>query len=437
MPSLGRPRLLHALWASKITVLLVIANIAVYLGLGWLDTRAFETLSQGSFLIDWGANVPPLTLSGEYWRLFTSMFLHVGFAHLAMNMLALWSLGVVLEPRMRWPVFLGVYVLAGLCGSLTTALWNRNEFMISCGASGAILGLFGAALAYALRDRATGRLHFPVRNLMISLVLTFGAGSVFSIDNAAHAGGLASGFMLALVALYSERRRPATGAAVLVLAGVLAAAALVAVARANHDQDLSDKLAAARLRSTLQHIGLGNYASALDGSQSLDACILGVMGGEDPQGNPLPAPAHGADRAKDLHLCRDAVSDRATLLARYLPLEYAKCRDEAADLRDRVTRQATLRALAIVDRYCTLQPKVYTAVFGEAPPDLDLKAAHRARVDVENLLDGTGVETTGAHGMGDSDTESSEAILDLLRGAGPMATGLVEESGCPYWTCKR
>ncbi|MFC4276350.1 rhomboid family intramembrane serine protease [Achromobacter aloeverae] len=437
MPSPGRPSLLSALRASKITLLLVLANIAVYAGLGLLDTRAFETLSQSSFLIDWGANVPPLTLSGEYWRLFTSMFLHVGFAHLAMNMLALWSLGLVLEPRMRWPVFLGIYLLSGLCGSLTTALWNRGELMISCGASGAILGLFGAALAYALRDRRSGRLHFPVRNLLMSLVLTFGAGTVFSIDNAAHAGGLVCGFLLALVALYSEKLRPAAAGATLALAGVIAAVALAGVASAYHDQDLGDKLAAARLRHTLRHMGFGSYAAALDGAQSLDACIRGVMMGEDPDGQPIPGREPGAMRAGDLRLCdgsKDGEDSRASLLARYLPVEYANCRAQAADLRNRVTKQAALRGLAIIDRYCTIQPRVYAAVFGQAPADLDMKAAYRARTDMENLLDGTGVEIGEGQG---TDEESADAIVGILRDTGPLATALVDESGCPYWSCKR
>ncbi|WP_454690116.1 rhomboid family intramembrane serine protease [Achromobacter aloeverae] len=433
MPSPGRPSLLPALRASKITLLLVIANVAVYAGLGFVDTRAFETLSQGSFLIDWGANVPPLTLSGEYWRLFTSMFLHVGFAHLAMNMLALWSLGLVLEPRMRWPVFLGIYLLSGLCGSLTTALWNRGELMVSCGASGAILGLFGAALAYALRDRRTGRLHFPVRNLMLSLVLTFGAGTVFSIDNAAHAGGLVCGFLLALVALYSEKLRPAAAGATLSVAGLAVAAALVAVASANHDQDLSDKLAAARLNRTLQHLGFDGYATALDGVKTLDSCIMRVMMGDAPDGNPMPDRKPGETRVEDLRQC-NRNDDRSGVLARFLPAEFAHCRAQAADLRDRVTRQATLRGLAIIDRYCTTQPRVQAAVFAPAPADLDLKAAYRARQDVENLLDGTGVEIGDGRG---TDEESSKAIRELLRGAGPLATAVVEESGCPYWSCRR
>ena len=440
MPSPGRSSLLPVLRASKITFLLIIANIAVYAGLGLFDTRAFESLSQSSFLIDWGANVPPLTLSGEYWRLFTSMFLHVGFAHLAMNMLALWSLGIVLESRMRWPVFLGIYLLSGLCGSLTTALWNRDELMVSCGASGAILGLFGAALAYALRDRRSGRLHFPVRNLMMSLVLTFAAGTVFSIDNAAHLGGLACGFVLALVALYSEKLRPAAAAVVLALAGVVTAIALAGVAWTNHDQDLSDKLAAARLRATLQHIGFGGFATALAGVQTRDSCIQGVMSGTGPDGDPLPGRAPGETKVEDLHLCNvnqgdSARYDRAGLLARFMPLEYAKCRAQAADLRDRQSKPAILRDLAVIDRYCTTQPGVYAAVFGDAPAGFDMKAAARARTDIENVLDGTGLENDDT--TPGTDGASTDSVVTLLRDAGPMATSLVEESGCPYWSCKR
>ncbi|ALM82665.1 rhomboid family intramembrane serine protease [Bordetella sp. N] len=440
MPSPGRPSLLPVLRASKITILLVIANIAVYLGLGLLDSRAFESLSQSSFLIDWGANVPPLTLSGEYWRLFTSMFLHVGFTHLAMNMLALWSLGLVLEPRMRWPMFLGIYVLSGLWGSLTTALWNQNELMVSCGASGAILGLFGAAMAYSLADRNSGRVHFPMKNLAMSLVLTFAAGTVFSIDNAAHFGGLAAGFVLALVARFCEDLRPGRAALVLLSAAVLATAALASLALEKQDKDLNDKLAVARLQDTLRHIGLGESSYALQGSMILDGCVGSVLRGEDAEGNRDPDASPAKVRAEDLRRCAEGEEDSYPLLAKYLPAQYANCEAEAADLRTRVTQAPIQKGLDVIQRYCATRPQIYAAVFGTAPQGLDLQAAAKNRSDIEDLLSGNG-DDAPAHPYGEplsiNDAYPSYATIALLQSAGPMATGIVRESGCPYWSCSR
>ena len=104
-------RLIESFRATPATTFFVLANIAVYFGLGLLDTRAFQSLAHDSFLIDWGANVPTLTFTGEYWRLLTSMFLHVNLMHIAMNMLALWSLGRILEPELGAIYFTAIYLL--------------------------------------------------------------------------------------------------------------------------------------------------------------------------------------------------------------------------------------------------------------------------------------------------------------------------------------
>jgi len=293
MPLFQRTSLIKKILASRITLLLIASNIAVYLVVGYLDTRAFENLSQTSFLIDWGGNVPALTLSGEYWRLFTSMFLHIGFLHLAINMLALWSLGIILEARMRSGVFLGVYLLSGLCGSLVTALWHRDEFFLSCGASGAILGVFGAAIVYGLYDRRMGRPHIPPGNLLLSLVLTFGAGFAFDVDNAAHLGGLLAGALLAGVALCTERLRPMAAAAVLAGTGVISAAALALVTLDNHDREMQQQIAAARFERTLGKMGLLQPAAAPASALILDECV----------DRALFEAAQGGSAAPDLRRC--------------------------------------------------------------------------------------------------------------------------------------
>lgn len=424
----SRQPLFRVLWNSKITLLLILANVAVYGVSALMDTRAFESLSYNSFLIDWGANVPPLTLGGEPWRLFTSMFLHVGLAHLAMNMLALWSLGLVLEPRMRWPVFLGVYLLAGLCGSLTTALWNREDLLISCGASGAILGLFGAAVIYALRDRGAGRPHFPLRNLAIGLALTFGAGTVFSIDNAAHAGGLVAGLLLAIIAVLSEGLRPAAAAALLSAGGLAAAGGLAYAIHATQDPELQRQLVLADLVDSLNKIGLGEPARAIDLQFALNDCL-------DRQLRALYN--EGSNAVEPLQQCKTASGPNSSLLPRFMPAHYALCRSSIAALRPSVAEQAGQDALTILDRFCTVQTELYDVVFGDAKT-IDVKAAFAARQAAFALMNGSPQLVPAGGGQMQWRTPPTvSAMRNILGGGSELAYAARRESGCPYWNCRR
>jgi rhomboid protease GluP len=146
-------------------------------------------------LIRWGANFGPLTTHGEWWRLLTAMFLHIGAVHLLCNMWALWAVGVLLE-RLVGPLgLLVLYLLAGLAGNVASLYFHPQ--VVSAGASGAIFGLFGGLLGVALVRRRqvplevfrrlwSSGLTFLVFNLYIGL-------SVPGIDLAAHLGGWAFG----------------------------------------------------------------------------------------------------------------------------------------------------------------------------------------------------------------------------------------------------
>jgi len=423
MPSSRHAALRHKMAACKITFLLIFANVAVYLVAGALDTRAFEDLSHGSFLIDWGGNVPPLTLSGEYWRLFTSMFLHVSFLHLAANMLALWSIGFVLEARMRWPVVLGIYLLSGLCSSLVSTLWNRGELLVTCGASGAILGVFGAALIYALHDRRAGRSHISLRSMVISLVLTFGAGAMLDIDNAAHIGGLISGAVLAGIALTAERLRLATRVMVLTVVAALSAALLTGVTLKNHDSDMQEQLAIARFNKTLGQMGLLNFEMAYSGAVVLDSCI----------DQTLFEAAEGTSQAQDLRRCVIDDRETQTLLSVFMPLKYRRCHMEVADLLALERDSATQEALRAADSYCEVQTKLYAAIFREAPDDLDLAQASKARLVMKFLMDGSQQYRTDSEAL----NAQAEAMRRMLDRPGELASAIMSESGCPYWSCAR
>lgn len=180
---------------SKITTTLVVINILCFFAFRLLDSRGFSLLNKNRFLIDWGADVAELTFSGQYWRMFTNLFMHVSFTHLAMNMLALWSIGPILEQRIPCLAFVGIYFFSGLVGSLSSDIATINQNVISCGASGAILGIITALLAYCLVFK-TNIQEMPVKAMLVSLVLTAGLGLLPSIDNMAHIGGACAGFVL-------------------------------------------------------------------------------------------------------------------------------------------------------------------------------------------------------------------------------------------------
>jgi rhomboid protease GluP len=161
---------------------------------------AIETLAGGStdidVLIRLGAKFTPLIAAGEYWRLLTSMFLHIGLMHLLFNGYALLAIGTELE-RLYGPArFAIIYFLSGLFGSLASYAFN---FRLAAGASGAIFGLIGALAAffYLHRERlgAWGRTRLFNILFLIAVNLFLGFTQA-GIDNLAHLGGLLAGIAL-------------------------------------------------------------------------------------------------------------------------------------------------------------------------------------------------------------------------------------------------
>jgi membrane associated rhomboid family serine protease len=154
-------------------------------------------------LLRWGANLGALTVHGEYWRLFTSIFIHAGILHLGLNMYALWVFGPTVAKTFGTGRFLAVYFLSGLSGALASTVWNPAQ--TSAGASGALVGTAGAMLAAmvlgAARDeKARGFVQPLVFFAVICASLLYGF-FIPQIDNAAHIGGLAGGFLCGLALL--------------------------------------------------------------------------------------------------------------------------------------------------------------------------------------------------------------------------------------------
>lgn len=148
----------------------------------------------------WGANFGPATQDGQWWRLFTALFIHFGLIHLGMNMWALRDVGRLVE-RLSGPWrFAAMYVGSGILGNLLSLVVQGNK-AVSGGASGAIFGLYGALLVLLLSERrrvdpAEFRWLFGLASVFTVLML--GMGWVIpGIDNAAHVGGLVAGALLA------------------------------------------------------------------------------------------------------------------------------------------------------------------------------------------------------------------------------------------------
>jgi rhomboid protease GluP len=149
-------------------------------------------------LVQYGANYGPLILAGETWRLFTSMFLHIGLAHLFFNSYALFIFGLEMERLYGPDRYLTIYILSGLLGSLAS-FGLRGPTVFSAGASGAIFGVIGMNLAYFMLHRETfgqfGRQRMMNTLVIIGINLLFGF-TVSGIDNYAHIGGLVAGFAM-------------------------------------------------------------------------------------------------------------------------------------------------------------------------------------------------------------------------------------------------
>lgn len=173
----------------KLTNMIILVNIFIFF---LLSFNGGSTNIQT--LIDFGAKENSLIMNGEWWRIISSAFLHIGIIHLLMNMVALFYLGSIVEKTFGTFRFIIIYFISIIGGSLISFTFHTN---VSAGASGAIFGLFGALLFFTIVYK---QVFFKTmgKNLLLLLMINIIFGMIFpGIDMGAHIGGLIAGLLTA------------------------------------------------------------------------------------------------------------------------------------------------------------------------------------------------------------------------------------------------
>ncbi len=191
-----RKRLFQVTPHAFVTPSIVAINLLIFAAM--VATGVDMLQPDGRMVIAWGANFGPYTTNGQWWRLFTSTFLHFGILHAGLNMWALYYSGRVVERLFGNGRFALLYLIAGLSGSIASLLWN--PMVNSAGASGAIFGVYGALLAFMLdRRNQVPKAIMKEQRLGVLIFIFYSLGFGLrqeGIDNAAHIGGLLGGLVM-------------------------------------------------------------------------------------------------------------------------------------------------------------------------------------------------------------------------------------------------
>lgn len=190
---------------SYVSLAFIIINVAM-----WLVLQYEGGSTNGETLLRFGAlNGALMQADGSYWRLFTSMFLHIGFGHLAFNVFSLYIFGSRLEKHINTFQFVGIFVFAGVLGGLASLFgsWYLGTNVIAAGASGGIYGLLGAIL---LLSKASGQSLEGLSSYIIWLI--FISGIVYSVvspnvDAFAHIGGFVGGLIATVPIIVLGKRQ--------------------------------------------------------------------------------------------------------------------------------------------------------------------------------------------------------------------------------------
>ena len=239
-PVIRRPWVRHSESTIGITQTIIGINAAIFLAM--CVQIALGKAPEGSSIMEfraqvglWGDNFGALTLSGEWWRLVTNIFVHGGLLHIAFNMWCLWNLGQLCESLYgRW-TYVTIYLICGIGASLASASWHPAVH--SVGASGAIFGLAGALIsAFKLGEFSVPRaaLSSTLRSLGAFVFYNLLFGFLPGIDNTAHIGGLITGLIVGALIAVGAPRQDQGSRRFLIFVAVIIALAVGAISAAHY-----------------------------------------------------------------------------------------------------------------------------------------------------------------------------------------------------------
>ena len=183
---------LERLSQAKVTSALMIINVIVFV---------LMSLSGGSEsienLIRFGANSKILVGEGDWWRLFTASFIHIGFFHIMFNMYFLYNIGPIFERLYGSVGFLIIYLVCGIFGNLVSYAFG-DVYTVSAGASTSLYGLLGIAIGMMLVYREYAILHsFGASFVSIVVINVIYSFLMPGVGVLGHLGGFVGGFILA------------------------------------------------------------------------------------------------------------------------------------------------------------------------------------------------------------------------------------------------
>ena len=176
-----------------LTYILILINVIVF-ALMYIYGNGSEDIET---LKNFGANYIPLVKSGEYIRLITSAFVHIGIIHLLSNMYALYVIGRQVEQLYGRIKYILIYFISAIMGSLFTVVFSSSN-TVAAGASGAIFGLLGALLYFGYSYRGyigNSIINQVLPAILLNLVIGFSSPN---IGNSAHIGGLIGGYLISM-----------------------------------------------------------------------------------------------------------------------------------------------------------------------------------------------------------------------------------------------
>jgi rhomboid protease GluP len=249
-----------------VTYIIMGLNVLVFIAMVATGTHFFEP--SGMEHLRWGSNFAPLTFTGDWWRILSCTFLHFGIIHLALNMYALYSVGIFLEPMLGKTRYTIAYLCCGALASIASLWWHSTPAN-SAGASGAVFGMYGlfiALLTTNLIPQAAKAGFLQSMGIFVVYNLVYGSGKK-GIDNSAHIGGLVAGLAIGYL-FYLSIKRPKPLVSKTVVMGI-AAAATIGIC-VFYLQSVKDKYSQSDRQNILQEINQAGYKNDEDYSTQME-----------------------------------------------------------------------------------------------------------------------------------------------------------------------